>query len=466
MNHQHASLTHIIQPFKGAKITTTAYYSNTFRNWTRVNSIEGVGVMNILNAPDSLQKGYNIMRGLADGAVDVQGAERYFYSAGVQTQANYQFTRRNIIHDFQIGLRLHADQADRYATRYGFTMTNGTMVQTSGGVIGNQENQIRRAQALAGFASYTLTHKKFKLVPGIRFESIGLHFKNYGTADNARLGNKLLEAENNLLVVLPGMGMQYELNRYANLFAGIHKGFSPPGMPAVNSVGDQAKPEFSTNVELGYRYDNAGLYVQTVAFLTQYRNILGSDNISGGGMGTGNMYNAGNARIAGLEALVQYNLLHKASSKKHKVPVGVSYTYTHARFLEAFVNAGGDWGSGGIVKNDIIPFITPHMLSVNAGYEQARWNATVFARYTGLTRVKPSHGELIVPSATASLNSINAIPAFLIIDIAANYKLNNTITLFTQCGNITNSKAIVAHLPQGYRPNMPLSVTLGVKANF
>ena len=466
MTHQHINLTHFIAPFRGAQIITTAYYGNTHRNWVRVNSIDGQAVMNILNRPDTLPNAYNVMRGLADGAVDLQGADRTYYSTGIQSQFNYQYHTGSVHHEWQLGLRVHADQADRYATRVGYTMTNGVLVQTSAGIVGNQENQLRNARALASYVSYALTFKKFKLVPGVRVESINVEFKNYGTTDNARIGTKLAVANNKLFEVLPGMGMQYELNLRSNLFAGIHKGFSPPGMPVVNSIGEQAKSEWAINYELGYRYHDGGLHIQAVGFLNRYQNILGSDNISGGGMGTGNMYNAGKAKVAGLEANVQYNVLQNTSIKKHKVPVGVSYTYTHARFREDFVNAGGDWGNGTILKNDFIPFITPHLLSLNAGYEHARWNAMVFARYTSLTRIKPTQGEAILPSANHALNTINAIPAFLIIDFSANYKLNNTLSFFTQCGNITNSKAIVSNLPQGYRPNMPLSVQLGIKAQF
>jgi len=32
--------------------------------------------------------------------------------------------------------------------------------------------------------------------------------------------------------------------------------------------------------------------------------------------------------------------------------------------------------------------------------------------------------------------------------------------------NITNNKAIVANLPQGYRPSMPLGANIGVKINL
>lgn len=466
MNHTHASLTHVVVPSLGLKVQTTAYYSSTTRNWQRVNAIEGFSVNNILNYPDSLVNPYRVMQGLANGSVDVQGANRMYYSTGLQSQANYQFSTRQLEHDIEIGIRLHADQANRYATKMGYAMTDGVMVQVNAGITGNQENQIRQAQAIAGFVSYALRYNKLKIIPGVRVESIAFQFKNYGTNDNARLGTQLSTATNHVVVALPGIGIQYEINQAANAFAGVHKGFSPPGMPVVNNVGEQAQSELSTAYEIGYRYNNTVWHLQTIGFFNNYRNILGSDNVSGGGLGTGNMFNAGNAHIVGLEALIQYNLLPCSHHRNRKLPVGISYTYTQARFQEAFVNAGGDWGSGTIQHHDFIPFITPHLLTFHAAYEHPHWNINALARYTGVTRIKPSQGEPIFPSATNPLYTINALPAFIILDVSANYKVNKSVTLFTQLGNVTNSKAIVANLPQGYRPNMPFSALLGIKANL
>ena len=71
-----------------------------------------------------------------------------------------------------------------------------------------------------------------------------------------------------------------------NLLGGIHKGFSPPGMPSVTATSGQARMETSVNYELGYHFEKNGYTAQVVGFFNNYSNILGSDNISGGGLGT------------------------------------------------------------------------------------------------------------------------------------------------------------------------------------
>jgi len=93
-------------------------------------------------------------------------------------------------------------------------------------------------------------------------------------------------------------------------------------------------------------------------------------------------------------------------------------------------------------------------------------NATLIGRYTGETRTKPGQDNVTLPNEITKYNEVNSIAGFLIMDVSANYKFSKHFTLFSTINNITNNKAIIANLPQGYRPNMPLSFNLGLKANF
>jgi len=467
LSHSHISLNHSIVPVKNLSINTSAYYNHTFRDWTRANTFGGQSINNILGDPITHQGPYQIMTGEANGEVVFQGAARTYDAKGLQTNLQYAFDTKAIHHKLQVGLRYHTDHTDRYATSSSYQMTNGALIQTSVGPNGNQENQLRKAQSTAAFLSYDLSFKGLKLSPGIRYERINFNFQNYGNADNARLGTALKTASNDLSILLPGMGINYEFNQDMSFFGGVHRGFSPPGMPSLTSAIGQAKAETSINYELGYRYQKNGFQAQGVGFRNNYRNILGSDNVSGGGAGTGDMFNAGNAIIQGIELNAEYDLMYKENgSSSLKLPLSIAYTYTNAKFQETFVNGGGDWGSGTINKNDFIPFITPHLLTASLAIEHKKFNATIIGRYTGETRIKPGHGEIKVPNEQVQFNEVNALTGFLILDVSANYKFSKSFSLFTTVNNVTNNKSIVANLPQGYRPNMPLSMNLGLKAEF
>jgi Fe(3+) dicitrate transport protein len=464
MNHQHLSLTHSINPTNKFSITSTAYAAKTFRDWGRVNSIGGVSLTNILADPISNSTAYSIMTGQSNGNLNFQSAARTFYFLGFQSNLTYDFETGAVRHKIQSGIRYHQDEADRYATQSTFAMTNSTMVLSSAGVKGNAENQIRQAKSWAGYLQYELVIDKLTISPGIRYENMELAFTNFGNNDNARIGAALKSAQNQLAIFLPGVGVSYIVKDNMRVFGGVHKGFSPPGMPSVSANAVQAKTETASSYELGYKVNYKNLKLQAIGFLNNYQNILGSDNVSGGGAGTGDMFNAGNARIQGIEFSLEQNLWR--SSTKWSLPLSIAYTYNDAKFMQTFVNAGGDWGTGTITKGEFIPFITPQLLSLSLGLESEKMNITLVSRYVGNTRIKTGNSTEIIASSTAKYNDVNTIEEYWVVDLSGNYRLTKFISLFSTINNALNNRYIVANLPQGFRPGMPFSANMGVKINL
>lgn len=464
MNHQHLSLTHSINPTNKFSITSTAYAAKTFRDWARVNSIGGVSLTNILADPVSNSTAYSIMTGQSNGNLNFQSAVRTFYVLGFQSNLTYDFETGAVRHKIQSGIRYHQDEADRYATQSSFAMTNATMVLSSAGVKGNAENQIRQAKSWAGYLQYELVIDKLTISPGIRYENMELAFTNFGNSDNARVGTALKSAKNQLDIFLPGVGVSYVVKDNMRVFGGVHKGFSPPGMPSVSANTTQAKTETAISYELGYKVNYKNLKLQAIGFLNNYQNILGSDNVSGGGAGTGEMFNAGNAKIQGIEFSLEQNLWR--SSTKWSLPLSIAYTYNDAKFMQTFVNAGGDWGTGTITKGEFIPFITPQLLSLSLGLESEKMNITLVSRYVGNTRIKTGNPTEIIASSTAKYNDVNTIGEYWVVDISGNYRLTKFISLFSTINNALNNRYVVANLPQGFRPGMPFSVNFGAKINL
>ncbi len=460
MNHQHIILQHTIIPVNKLTIQTSAYYNNTFRDWARVNSIAGQNINNILASPDDYLQEYGIMTGKIDGNIQYRSAARNYFAKGLQTNIQYQFVTQSLEHKLQLGLRYHQDQADRWATNSIYTMSNSKMILSNAGINGNHENQVRNAKSFSGFINYDLHYKGFTLIPGIRYENITLGLVDFGKNDVARIGTEKKEASNEIIAILPGLSFNYEILKNISTFGGIHKGFSPPGMPSLTANSNQARNETAINYELGYRMATKTFNTQIVGFISEYANLLSSDNLSGGGSGTGEMFNAGKAHIQGIEWSANYIMLNH---NKYRIPLQIAYTFTDARFSETFVNGGGDWGSGQINKGDAIPFITPHMLTGSIGIEKANFDVTLTGRYVGITRTKPSQGNYVLPNDASNYNDVNAIDQHLIVDASANYKVSKSFTTFAKLSNITNNKTIIANLPQGYRPTMPFSVMFGVK---
>ncbi|MEN9960386.1 MAG: Iron(III) dicitrate transport protein FecA [Bacteroidota bacterium] len=464
MNHQHISLTHTISPNNRFSITSSAYAAKTFRDWSRVNTVGGVALNTILADPITNASAYSVMTGQTTGNVNFQSAERTFHVLGFQSNLSYRFETGSWRHHLQFGIRFHQDDADRYATQSTYLMSNATMILSSAGVKGNAENQIRKANSFASYVQYDLQLEKLTITPGVRYEAMELGYDNYGTTDNARLGTTLKTATNSVAILLPGLGVSYAFRENERVFGGVHRGFSPPGMPSLTSNAIQAKSETALSYELGYRKQTKHFKTQLVAFLNDYQNILGSDNVSGGGAGTGDMFNAGNAKIQGIEFSLEQNLWR--SSQKWRVPLSISYTYNDAKFMQTFINAGGDWGTGTITSGELMPFITPHLLSLSVGVESEKMNITLVSRYVGNTRIKTGGTVDILPSATSKYAEVNTMGGYWVVDLSGNYTFSKSITFFSTINNLLNNAYIVANLPQGFRPGMPFSANIGVKINL
>jgi Fe(3+) dicitrate transport protein len=179
------------------------------------------------------------------------------------------------------------------------------------------------------------------------------------------------------------------------------------------------------------------------------------------------MFNAGTATVKGLEFSAASDVsLMKLNGSMLSMPVSLAYTYTQAVFDHTFQGAGGDWGSGTINAGDAIPFITPHQLSAQIGLSTSAVHFLVIGRYTGATRVKPGQADMVFPGSGVAYTSFNALDATFFVDATCNVDLNESITVLMSLTNVANSTAIVANLPQGFRPSMPRSGNVGLKIRF
>ncbi|NCW88255.1 MAG: TonB-dependent receptor, partial [Chitinophagia bacterium] len=328
VTHQHITLNHTIALSKNSNLSTTGYLTYTYRDWGRVNSINGQPVTTVLANPDLYPTSFRIMRGESNGPVVFQNAARTFFGKGIQSTFQQKLTKTKIKQLIQLGVRLHTDKADRFATQSAFVMSAGRLIQTSTGIRGNSENQIRLANTLAVFIQDDIKWGNLTISPGLRYENILLSLDNFGTMDSERLGAALKTASNHVTAFLPGVGINYVVNPRVSVYCGIHKGFSPPGMPSITAA-TQAKPENAWSYEAGFRTQNDRWNIQLAGFMNQYENILGSDNQSGGGAGTGDMFNAGNANTMGIEWNMETDIVSLFSTgKKYRIPVSVTYTYT------------------------------------------------------------------------------------------------------------------------------------------
>ena len=129
-------------------------------------------------------------------------------------------------------------------------MLGGRRVLDELGAPGSNANRIADAEALALFVQDTFSRGRWTFTPGVRVEWIDLERRDFGRADPARTGQALARRENEIREVIPGIGAELRLGEANSLFAGVHRGFSPPSPSSTREV----EAEESVNYELGWRH--------------------------------------------------------------------------------------------------------------------------------------------------------------------------------------------------------------------
>lgn len=454
--HNQFSLTHYAEFSKFLNIKTTAYHSDFSRNWYKLDVVKNsegrrTGISGILDNPMDYTEEYGLLTGnssINNDALEVKANNRNYYSRGIQTILSSGIQTDKVSHNIDFGLRFHQDQEDRFQWVDKYAMDAGVMKLSEAGVPGTESNRIEQANAFASYLQYRLQVGKFTAIPGIRYELMEFTRDDYGKNDIQRTGAELNSRSNRVDEIIPGVGLEYVFNESLSTFLGIHKGFAPPGST------EDTKPEQSINYEIGGRYNRRVFSGQAIFFLNRYSNLLGADFASSGGGGTGDLFNAGEARTTGLELQASYDLL-SGGSKVLMLPLSLAYTYTNGVFLSDFVGEFADFGT--VQSGDQYPYLAPNQLSVMLGLEHYLFDFNVSTRYMDAMRTTPGQGTIPADEKT---------DAYFVVDISGNYKVNRSINIFSSLTNITNSAYMVARRPAGVRPGMPRAINIGISANF
>lgn len=449
--HKQIMLSHSIKPSASLTFTTKAYRNDFSRNWYRLDFVKlgatKVAINKILLDANTFQQEYLAITGdlnTSDNALGLKANNREYESKGIQTVGNYKFSMGKTTNELEFGVRYHEDFEDRFQWVDGYKMQNKALVKTSNGITGTDANRIASAKAIASHVLWNLNYKKFTISPGIRYEKITIYSDNYGTNDVNRVGTNLIATQNKTDVWIPGLGILYNHNSNYNVFASIHKGFSPPG----TAVGEDA--ESSINTELGFRVNKNRLTSELVLYYNGFSNLQGSDNVSSGGVGSGDLFNAGEASVKGIEFLLSYEML---KTKELKLPLTLSYTLTDTNLQSSFTSP--IWGT--VTEGDEIPYIAKNQLALTLGVEYKKLQANLSGKYNDAFRTLAGQG--VIP-ATAKVNSN------FIIDASASYALTKKVSVMTNLINVLDSKYAVSRVPAGLRPGHPFGINLGVRAKF
>lgn len=456
MDNEHLQfmVTHELNVAKNFRWSTTGYYNDFFRNWYKLNDVtineERIGISSILENPSDLTDYFGIINGTLnseEGALGVKANNRNYLSKGVQTKLDYHFYTGKLFHDIELGARYHYDEEDRFQWVDHYNIVDGSMSIFENGTPGTDANRISSATAFSSHILYKFRYNKVTLTPGIRYENITLRREDFGKEDPNRTGVELSIRENQVDILIPGVGFNYKFNNDLSVFGGVHKGFAPPGnQPGVD-------PEESINYEVGSRFRWNALSGELVGFYNDYSNLLGSDLAATGGTGSLDQFNAGEAIVSGLELLLNYTF--SISNPKIQIPLTLGYTLTDTEFQNSFDSDDGIWGT--VTAGDEIPYIAKHQFNASIGLEHAKFDISLNGRYNGAFRTQAGSGT--IPEA-------EKVEANFVVDLAARYKLSDLLSLKGNIINMFDATYAVSRMPAGLRPGHPFGAYAGVEFSF
>ena len=454
-DHRQWVATYLLTFSNKLKITTNAYYNYFHRNWYKLNDVragitskEKRSIADVLVDPETNIRYFDILTGKTDReeeALLVRANNRTYRSRGIQTRAEYRFNLNEFFFDLEFGLRYHADEEDRFQWDDSYSMKNKKIVLFIEGIHGTNANRVTSANALAGYLLAKLRYDAWTVTAGLRYEDVDLLKKDYTKEDLARSGKVRIETPNHARVLIPGVGLHYQLMPAASVFFGIHKGFAPPSAELYQ------KPESSVNMELGTRVAIGNFRAELIGFYNNYSNMLGSDLAASGGAGTLEQFNVGEARVKGAEFLVQYQPLPKNCNVR--LPLQVSYTYTDTEIRNSFESHS--WGN--VVRGDEIPYIFKHALNMQLGIECKWFYANIGARYNSDMRTSPGQGTIA---------EREKVPANLIFDASLNVFVNKYLTVRLNAINLTNRVYLTSRHPAGLRAGHPFGIYAGANVQF
>jgi Fe(3+) dicitrate transport protein len=458
-DHKQATATHFLMLDEKFDITTTLYRNEFSRNWYKLDRVRAgtdgarIKIKDLLDDLASFEQEYSIISGTSsvnDNALEVKANNRSYFSTGIQSIIGFQAgSIGTALHQIELGIRYHEDEIDRFQWVDSYRMNSGIMEIANSGIPGTESNRIGSAKTFAYFAQYKFRKGKFSTLPGMRYETMRLKQFDYGKSDPGRLGNDLKLRGNAVSIWIPGIGIEYEFNENLQTFAGIHKGFSPPGPK------EGTDPETSINYEFGTRWSSDFADTQLTLFFNDYDNLLGSDLAGTGGSSTGDLFNGGKVEIKGLEYSANFDLSKIVPVQQYSLPITAMYTFTDGVFKNTFESEYDPWGDVSI--GDEIPYLSRHQFSIVSGIAAAAWNFDISGKYSGTVRTVAGQGDF---TGSQRVNSR------FIVDANAEHRLMNNTLLIVSVKNLLDTTYIAARRPAGIRPGLPRTVIIGVKTGI
>jgi len=438
------SATHRFELNPATTFLTNAYYTYFNRDWWRQAS-------NSNQRPnDRSDPACGGMANL-DTTCGNEGRVRQYWTAGVEPRVTVEHGLFGVDNVTEAGMRYHHE--DQYRVQ-----ANGDRPDSrepgTGPNAGIKEDSDRTVTAISGFVQNRFDFGRWTVTPGVRFESV-----DYERIDNL-LGTR---GETSIDQWIPGLGATVEAVPGTVVFAGVHRGFAPPGVAdIVTAQGGSVDldAELSWNYELGLRSTPVdGVSLEANLFRMDFENQIVPASVAGGSGAT--LTSAGETLQQGFEFAGEVQ-----SNAFVEWPVDVfarlSYTWLADAEYEGERYSSIPGFTTVRVTGNRLPYAPEHLLAGTVGVR------TTFGLSMELEGVYTSSAY------TDDLNTVDIvangqrgeIAGYTVWNLAVNYGLQACdCRLFVTAKNLTD-ELYIADMSRGLIPGMPRLVQGGFELRF
>ncbi len=425
-----------------AELRTSVYYTYFNRDWWRQSSNSGQ------RPNDASDPRCGGMANLLSTCGN-EGRLRQYYTAGAEARWLQPLQFAALDGEVNAGVRYHLEKQIRHQVNGD---TPAARVAGTGINAGIREANRRDVAAASAFIEASFGQGRWRLKPGLRYESIEFERRNFLAGGGA--------GRSTLAEWIPGLGMTYELGSRTTLFAGLHRGFAPPRVediitPAGGSVDLDA--ERSWNSEIGLRSTlRRGFNVELTAFNLDFSNQIVPASVAGGAGAA--LTSAGRTAHRGIEVSSQFesrealdtawNLYGRAALTWLAVA-----EYRGTRFSSLTPSAN--------VTGNRLPYAPEEFATFAVGLETpAGLSAELELFYSG-----SAFTDDLNTVAVSANGQRGRIGGHGILNATVAQAIGDALTVYGSAKNLTD-KVYVADMSRGLIPGAPRQLQLGFEYRF
>ena len=362
-------------------------------------------------------------------------------------QSNYGLQHRyGYLH---AGVRYIYEKArDQRVDGNGFTARTGVI----------RDDEFRTGQALAGYLqSRFVIGARVTLTPGVRF----VHYNQERHITRKRVEgdptNVDIRNDNGVITAIPGLGFSVRAHDEVMLFAGVHRGFAPPGTKiAITSSGENLDldAELSWNYEAGIRLlGDRSVTGEFVFFRMDFSNQIITVAESGGATTT--ITNGGATLHQGFESSAKVHWDRIADLTGWSVYTDLRYTYLPT----------AEFTNNSLYGGNRLPYAPERTVGAIIGVKQ--YGGLSFQLdLSAIGSQFGDNGQTIAPSADGT---VGQLPSYQVANLNVAYEIRRERWVFEPYFTIKNALDeiyISSRAPQGIQPGLFRQVNGGLRISF